>query len=171
MPSPGSERWGRTYKDDIGAYGRPEADKRTYVFSLVGSNPRSSEVAAARNALAGIGLGTRVWIQSSGAGGGLDDLTGDHNQMSYREQLAQSIFTLCPGDSNMRSDETHCVWEALEAHSIPVVLASPSWKVLGHSDEEWRHPLPMVASWASAGSILSALEELSQSNNIYHITR
>ena len=68
----------------------------------------------------------------AGALRSIPDLAGDAAvQVVYREVLAQSVFTLCPGDPEWLTEESHCVWEALEARSIPVVLDGVSWDVLG----------------------------------------
>ena len=68
----------------------------------------------------------------AGALRSVPDLAGDAAvQVVYREVLAQSIFTLCPGNPEWLTEESHCVWETLEARSIPVVLDGVSWDVLG----------------------------------------
>ena len=68
----------------------------------------------------------------AGALRSVPDLAGDAAvQVVYRDLLAQSVFTLCPGNPEWLTEESHCVWEALEARSIPVVLDGVSWDVLG----------------------------------------
>ena len=131
------------------AYPRPLASKRRFLLCLVGPHLASSDLTLAKASLtrAASALGamltdnlstkdtrsaSTLWFMQPSDGGASGDLYSGLGQLLYRQLLTQSVFTLCPGDSEWLADDTHCVWEAIEAHSIPVVRDDASWRaVLG----------------------------------------
>ena len=69
---------------------------------------------------------------------------------AYRQVLADSSFTLCPGGGN---SETYRISEALEAGSIPVLESDEVFEII--------YPLhPMPYSRSFAGELHEALEDL-----------
>ena len=141
---------GHTWGEDAWA-------KMRFLVTLASQSGAGKAADSARQGLASLAAAGRCVLTRNPADGSgsrlclsTDELASPNRATLRFRILCTTRLTLCPGDGDGAA-ESHCVWEALAAGSVPVIRLSPAWEVLGD------HPLPTVANWTAQelGRLLS----------------